>query len=169
MGAATGLSAAATGLSAAGSLDTAFTNAGNQRQQAQSTAQFDEFKANQLQDAAQYGMAKASETDQFLRQKTTSMLGNLMAVSAAANVDPTSPTGNAILARTQGQSDQQRSIQVGNLNAQAAQDASESYQYTDAARATLNQAYANSSSSIFGGVLGGLGSLAKGLSGISFG
>ena len=169
MGVASGLSAAATGLGTLGGLNTASTNAQNQIQQGQQTAQMDEFRATQLQDAAKFGQAKASETDAFLRDRTMKMLGNIMAVSASANVGGDSPTGAAIAARTQGQEDQQRSIKVGDLQAQSAEDLSESGMYTNAARDTLNRAYANANADETGGILGGLGSLAKGLAGISFG
>ncbi len=163
------LSLAATGLGAIGKIDQGFNSASNQIQQGNQTAQMDEYRATQLADAAQFGKAQAAETDQYMRQKLTMQLGNMMAIGASANTESTSPTGQAILNRTQGQSDQERAIRVGNLDAQAAESQSESAVYTTAAQETLNSAYANSDNSILSGFLGAGGSLLSGISGLKFG
>lgn len=163
------LSIAATGLSAGGKVMSGFTQASNQIQAGTQTADMDQFKSQQLSDAAQYGKAQADQTDAFMRQRVMATLGTQSAIRASANTEAGSPTGLAIAARTQGQGDQQRAIKVGDLDAQAAESQSESASYSTAAQQTLNAAYANSSTSILGGFLGAGGSLFTGLSGLKFG
>jgi hypothetical protein len=169
MGAAAGLSLAATGLGVGGKLLSGSTASSNAIQQGTQAAQMDDYKATQLSDAAQFGQAQASQTDMFLKTKLMNQMGTMMAIGAAANTESNSPTNQALLARAQGQGQQQQAVQVGNLDAQAAVDQSESGQYATAAQQTLNSAYANSGSDILGGVLGGLGSVFSGISGLKFG
>lgn len=154
MGVAGALSLAATGLSAFGKYDST-------EQQAQSQAEMDEFRAQQLQNQAEYGRAQANQTDAFLRGQLMRQIATQGAINASANIDPSSPTALAIGARTQGQGDQQRAIKVGDILAQASEDQTESGMYTQAAQRTLNDAQG-------GGILGLLGSGLSALSGLKF-
>lgn len=88
----------------------------------QSKAAADEFKAQQLQTQAEYGQVKANQTSTQMQQQLSDILGNISAVRAAANVDPNSPTSDALLARNEAKGEQQRQIAVNNVNAQVAAD-----------------------------------------------
>ena len=168
MGAAGALSVAATGLGAAGKISSGFTAASNAIQQGDQAAEMDQFRAGQLADASEYGKAQANQTDSIMRQNLVATLGNMMAVRASANTAGDSPTGQAILNATQGQADRSRAIRVGNLYAQSAESANEATIYTTNAQQTLNSAYANAGTDQLNGILGGVGSLFTGLSGLKF-
>ena len=159
---------AATGLGAFGKLDSGFIQGANQRAQAEQQAQGEEFKAQQLANEGTMGQAQASQTDAFMRQQTMTTLAHMRSVGASANTDSASPTNLALNAREQGQGDQARSIKVGDITAQAAEDKAESGLYTTAAQQQLNDAFANSSNSILGGFLGAGQSLLSGISGLKF-
>lgn len=167
--AASPLSFASAGLSGFGKIFSGYTQADQQIQSGTQQSQMDAFQAQQLANAADYSYTQASQTDTIMRQQLQKMLGGMMATRASANTAPESPTGAAILSATQGQGDQQRNIQVGNLAAQAAQQQADSGFYTSAAQQTLQDAYANAGNSILGGFLGAGGSVLSGMSGLKFG
>ena len=55
-------------------------------------------------------------------QKLNTTLGNIESVRAAANADPNSPTGVALMEQSESRSDSQRMAAVGSLRAQSAED-----------------------------------------------
>src|SRR4029450_3782393 len=63
--------------------------------QSQGVAAATEFQAAKLEQAAVYGELKAVQTGGAMTRSLNQTLGNMDAVRAAANTDPTSPTGNA--------------------------------------------------------------------------
>jgi hypothetical protein len=109
----------------------------------------DNAQADRLDRQAEYGRAAAAETDAQLRENLNVSLGNIDAVRAAQNTDPTSPTTAALRDRTAYIGDRARSIQVGNLNAQADQNESDA----DYLRQAGSFALSNSRVAALSGVL----------------
>jgi hypothetical protein len=109
--AASGMSLAATGLQAYGDYEKGVGNKAG-----------DEFRAAQLEQAAQYGELKAKQTGAQLTRNLNITLGNIDAVRAAARTDPTSPTGAAVRDYTEQVGTEQRGIEVSNILAQVRQN-----------------------------------------------
>jgi hypothetical protein len=142
-GAASGLSLASTGFQAFGSVESGM-----------GTQAADDYKGEQLQQAATYGELKATQTNSQLTQNLNMTLGNIDAVRAAGHTDPTSPTGAAVRNQIEGIGTEKKNIQVDSINAQAQED--------EANAAYLRQA---GSQALLGGVLGAGGDVLKGLAG----
>lgn len=117
------MSAAATGLQMAG-------------QVAQGAAQADAYgaKADAAATAAEYGRAKAYATNSAMQEDLRATLGNIMAVRAAAGTNPSSPTGQAVMANVRGDSNRDRKTAVGNIRAQASQNDRAASVYAKAGR-----------------------------------
>jgi hypothetical protein len=90
-----------------------------------------------------------------LRDELATTLGNIDVVRAAANVDPLSPTGQAIRAKEQEVSDRQRTITVGNIREQADEKEREARYRKTAGKYALA-----------GGIAGGTSRLLKGVGGM---
>jgi hypothetical protein len=153
-----GFSIAAAGFSAYG-----------QVQQAKGVQAGDEARASQLSRAAERGRTAAAQTSAQMSEDLNTTLGNIAAVRAAANIDPTSPTTAAILDRQEYVGDRARNISVENLMAQADEnDASARYmreagafalsQGKLGAFATMLKAFGGASGSSSFGLPGGGGS-----------
>jgi hypothetical protein len=138
------LSLASMGFSAAGSLESA-----------KGTASADQYKAAELDRAAQYGELKATQTNAQLTRNLSITLGNIDAVRAAARTDPTSPTGAAVRDFTEQTETERKNIQVDSILAQARQ--------SEADAAYLRSA---SSDALLGGELGAGSALLKGVAGL---
>lgn len=82
----------------------------------------DDMRAAQLESAAERGRVAAAQTGAQLTEQLNTTLGNIEAVRAAANTDPTSPTGAAIMERQQFLGNRQKNIAVENLLAQASEN-----------------------------------------------
>jgi hypothetical protein len=82
----------------------------------------DEFKADRAERAAQFGEMQATLTDTTMRENLNTTLGNIETIRAAANADPTSPTGAVLLEHSEELSDRQRMAAVGTQRTQAADD-----------------------------------------------
>jgi hypothetical protein len=113
-----------------------------------------DYQANKLRVSAEYARGAAKETDAQMRENLNLQLQNIDAVRAAANIDPTSPTTAALKDRTAMIGDRSRSIQVGNIMAQAAQNEADA-NYTEQAG---KFAY---SMDILGGATNAAGTLSK--------
>ena len=122
---------------------------------AQGQASGAEFQAAQAQRAAEYGKIAADQTDTRMRQDLGTTLANIAAVRASANTDSSSPTQAAILSRVSEQQDEARKQRLNNINAQVTSDEGAAAFY----RSSANNA-------IFGGVLGGVGTIIGGLGGL---
>lgn len=85
----------------------------------------------------------ANETDTQLREELGRTLGQIQAIRAAANTDGSSPTAIAIEDEETRQSDRQRRIKVGNLNAQASQYGADAEYYGYAGGQALQTGYLN--------------------------
>lgn len=130
--------------------------------QAQGTNAADQARADQLSRAAERGRTAAVQTGAQMTEDLNTTLGNIAAVRAAANIDPTSPTTAAVLGRQEFVGERAKDIQVENLLAQA--------QENDASAAYMRQAGAYALSQ---GKLGAfatlLGAGGKGITGAGFG
>lgn len=113
-----------------------------------------DFQAGKLERAAEYGRLAGTQADAQMQENLNNQLSNIDAVRAAANIDPTSPTTAALKDRTAMIGDRTRSIQVGNIIAQAQQN--------EADAAYLHQAGSFAlSMGALGGVTNAAGQLAK--------
>jgi hypothetical protein len=93
--------------------------------------------AIQADRAAKAGRIAADQTNATLRDELQSVFGNIMTQRAAANVDPNSPTTQAILAAEGEESDKQRVTKVRNIIAQADSDTQAAAFYRKAGKAAL--------------------------------
>lgn len=112
------------------------------------TSNADKFKADTLDQAAQYGELKASQTNAQMTRNLSITLGNIDAVRAAARNDPTSPTGAAVRDYAEDFGTNQKNIKVDSIMAQAQQD--------EAQAAYMRSA---SSTALLGGAIKGGGDL----------
>lgn len=81
-----------------------------------------DYKAARLEQAARFGKVQAAQTDAQLSEQLNTTLGNIDAVRAAANIDPTSPTSAAIRDKQEFVSDRARTTSVNNILRQSAQN-----------------------------------------------
>lgn len=146
---------ATAGVGAALSLASVGLSAAGQYSQAQGTSAADQFKAEQLDQAAQYGELKAVQTNAQMTRNLSMTLGNIDAVRAAAHTDPTSPTGAAVRDYVETTGTEQKDITVNNITQQARMDEANA-QY-------LRQA---SSTALLGGDLSIAATLLKGAAGL---
>lgn len=102
--------------------------------------------------AAQLGLIKGEQTSAFMRDELNTTLSNIDVVRSAANADPMSPTALAVKEREREVGDRQRRVAVGNINAQAQEDAASAMYRREAGRTAL-----------LGGFLGAGGKIGKGI------
>jgi hypothetical protein len=114
------------------------------------TANADEYQAEKLRVAAQYGDLKAAQTGGQMARNLNTTLGNIDAVRAAANDSPMSPTGVAFRNNQEEIGNENRQITVNSILQQSMQERSDAAYYQSAA-----------SSALTGGVLGAVGGLAS--------
>lgn len=129
---------------------------------AKGTAAGDQFKAAELDRAAQYGELKATQTSGQLTRNLSMTLGNIDAIRAAAHDDPTSPTGAAVRDYAEKIGTDQKTIQVDSILAQLQQqEADAAYMRKSASDALLSGDIA-AGADILKGIGGSLGSLGGG-------
>jgi hypothetical protein len=121
---------------------------------AQGTATANEYQAAKLENAAKYGELKAVQTSAQMSRSLNTTLGNIEAVRAAARVDPTSPTGAAIMEDQSNIGTEQRMITVNSILQQSRQDRSDAAYYRSAA-----------SNALFAGAISAGAGIAKGIAG----
>lgn len=148
---------AALPIAAVASVASAGFSAAGQYEQAQGTSAADQFKAEQLDQAAQYGELKATQTSAAMTRNLVTTLGNIDAVRAAAHTDPTSPTGSAVRENVEELGNEQRGIKVAGIEQQARMD-EDSAAYM---RTASDQALLGGDLSIAGTLLKGVGGLGK--------
>ena len=90
--------------------------------EAQGTSTADQFKAQQLDEAATYGELKAQQTNAQLTRNLSISLGNIDAVRAAARADPSSPSGAAVRDYVENTGTTNKNIDVDSITEQARQD-----------------------------------------------
>jgi hypothetical protein len=126
-GGATGLSLASAGFKVAGDYLSS-----------RGTAAGDVFKAEELEQHAQYGALKATQTNAQMTRNLSITLGHIDAVRAAAHTDPTSPTGAAVRGTFEQAGVEKKDIAVENILQQVRQDeADAAYQRKSASDALL--------------------------------
>lgn len=146
------LSGGGGGASAAGgmSLASAGLSAYSTILSSEGTADADEYQSAKLQSAAAYGDLKAVQTGGQMTRNLNTTLGNIDAVRAAANADPSSPTGAAYRDNQESIGNTQRGIAVDSLTAQATQQRNDAAYYQSAA-----------SNALFAGGIGAAAGIAK--------
>lgn len=149
---------AAVALPVALSVASAGLQAGSQYEAAQGQAAADQFKAQQLEEAAKYGELKAKQTGAAMTRNLVTTLGNIDAVRAAAHTDPTSPTGAAVRQNVEDRLTNEKQIKVASIEQQARMDESNAQFMREA-----------SDKALLGGDLSIAGTLLKAGSGMSFG
>jgi len=127
-GASAGMSLAATGFKMLGDYTTSRAEAGAER-----------FKAEELEQQAQYGELKAKQTNAQMTQRLAVTLGHVDAVRAAAHTDPSSPTGAAVRGMREELGEEAKGITVENILQQARTDqADAAYMRSQASNALLS-------------------------------
>lgn len=106
-----------------------------------------EYKSAKAKKAAEYARVAASQTDAQMRENLNTQLANIDAIRAAGHADPNSPTSIAIKDRTSMIGDRSRSIQVGNIMAQAAQDEADAQYFKEAGDFALKMGYMSGATS----------------------
>lgn len=139
-----GLSFGATALPAVGSIVGAI-----------GQSQADQYKASELQLAAQEGEVKATQTNAQLTQRLNMTLGNIDAVRAASHDDPSSPTGAAVRGEVEATDTNKKNIQVDSILEQSSMDESQAAYLRNASSVAL----------LSGGIGAGAG-LMKGAAGL---
>ena len=127
-GAGAGLSLAATGFKMLGDLTSA-----------KATSAGDIFKAEELEQQAQYGELKATQTNAQMTRNLNKTLEHIDAVRAAAHTDPSSPTGAAVRGEMEAQGEMRKGITVENILQQTRMDeANAAYARSQASNALLS-------------------------------
>lgn len=124
---------------------------------AEGEAASQEFMAARDKRSAELGRLKAGQTDAQLREELNTTLANIQVTRAAANTDPLSPTGLAILENESRISDRARNIKVASIRAQASEDDASAAYRLEAAKTARLAGYLGAG----GKALKGLGSLGK--------
>lgn len=118
----------------------------------QGTATADTYQAQRLDVAAQYGDLKASQTAAAMTRNLNTTLGNIDAVRAAANADPTSPTGAAFRDNQEAIGTTNKTIAVDSIEAQADQDRTDAAYYRTASSNALLSGDISAGAGIFSAI-----------------
>lgn len=117
---------------------------------AQGTATADQFQADRLETAAKYGDLKADQTQGQMTRNLNNVLQNISAIRAAANTDPSSPTGAAVHDYQEDIGTEQRNITVNSIKAQSQQQRSDAAYYRQASSDALLSGNISAAAGIFG-------------------
>ncbi len=90
--------------------------------QGKAKAQGDEFQAQASENAAIGGQIKAAQTSTALHQNLMQTLSNIQSMRAAGGTEDSSPTGSAILNRTNALGQQDINRKVGNILEQSQEE-----------------------------------------------
>jgi len=159
------ISLASVGLGAFGDISKGQGQANADRLNATGVAAGDEFKAAELDRAAQYGELKASQTAGQLTRNLNITLGNIDAIRSAAHADPSSPTGAAIRDYTEQTGTEQKDIEVSSIQEQARQDEADAAYLRYAANQALLTGDVGASSAIMSGYISAGSDVLKGIGG----
>ena len=143
-GAGAGLSLAATGFKMLGDLTKA-TSAG------------DIFKAEELEQQAQYGELKATQTNAQMTRNLNKTLEHIDAVRAAAHTDPSSPTGAAVRGEYEYEGTEKKNITVANIEQQVRMDEANAAYLRSAAANAITAGDISAAGDFFSGLSGALG------------
>jgi hypothetical protein len=86
------------------------------------TAAADVFRAEELEQQAQFGELKATQTNAQMTRNLAITLGHMDAVRAASHADPTSPTGAAVRGTMEEIGTEKKDITVENILQQTRMD-----------------------------------------------
>jgi len=99
----------------------------------------DVYKSELLEQQAEYGRLKATQTNAQLTRNLAISLGHLDAVRAASHVDPFSPTGAAVRGEMEATGQERKGITVENIMQQTRMDeANAAYMRSQASNALLS-------------------------------
>jgi hypothetical protein len=118
------------------------------------TAAGDVFKAQELEQQAQYGELKATQTNAQLTRNLAITLGHVDAVRAAAHTDPTSPTGAAVRGEMEEVGTEKKGIAVENIMNQVRMDEANAAYLRSAASNALLAGDISMAGDLFGGAAG---------------
>lgn len=110
------------------------------------------YQADRMEKAAEYGDLKATQTSAQMTRNLNTTLGNIDAVRAAANTDPTSPTGVAVRDYAEDIGNEQRFITVSGIEAQANQSRADAAYYRKASESALLTGGISAAAGVFKGV-----------------
>ena len=111
----------------------------------------DQYRAAQLDQAAQYGELRAVQYGGQATRNLNITLGNIDATRAAAHDDPTSPTGAAVRGYAEAVGTEDKNIQVDSLTAQAQQSESDAAYLRYAGNQALLSGNLGATSALMGG------------------
>jgi hypothetical protein len=120
--------------------------------QAQGVESADDYQAQKLEQAATYGDLKAVQTNGQMTRALNQTLGNIDAIRAAANADPTSPTGAAVRDNAEMIGTDQKNITVDSITAQANQQRADAAYYRDAGNRAMLSGYISGGAQILKGL-----------------
>ena len=127
-GAAGGMSLAATGFKMLGDYTSSRAEAGA-----------DVYKSEVLEQQAEYGRLKATQTNAQMTKNLAITLGHVDAVRAAMHTDPTSPTGAAVRGEMEATGEMRKGITVENILQQTRMDeANAAYMRSQSSNALLS-------------------------------
>jgi hypothetical protein len=126
------------------------------------TEQADIYKAEVLEQQAQYGELKATQTNAQMTRNLAITLGHIDAVRAAAHTDPTSPTGAAVRGMTEEIGTQKKGIAVENILQQVRMDEANAAYMRNAAGNALLAGDVQMAGDLFSGLAGASQSLTPG-------
>lgn len=109
-------------------------------------------QAARAERAAQFGKVNANLTDATMREELNTTLGNIDAIRAFGNIDPTSPTTQAFEDIQSKRSDRQRTAAVLGQRQQAADDEASAQYLRQAGNYALMQSYVGAGAKVFGGI-----------------
>jgi hypothetical protein len=115
------------------------------------TAAADIYTAQELEQQAQYGELKATQTNAQMTQRLAITLGHIDAVRAAAHTDPTSPTGVAVRGEREMLGTEAKGITVENILQQSRMDEAQAAYMRSAASNALLSGDINMAATAFGG------------------
>ena len=103
------------------------------------TAAAEKFRAEELEQQAQYGDLKAQQTNAQMTKNLAITLGHIDAVRSAMHTDPTSPTGAAVRGEIEATGEMKKEITVENILQQSRTDeANAAYMRSAASNALLS-------------------------------
>jgi hypothetical protein len=120
------------------------------------TAAADVFRAQELEQQAQYGELKATQTNAQMTRNLAITLGHLDAIRASAHTDPSSPTGAAIRGFKEERGTEAKDITVENILQQSRMDEANAAYMRSAASNALLAGDINMLGTAFGAAAGAL-------------
>lgn len=113
----------------------------------------DKFQAAELEQEAQYGQLRATQTNSAMTRNLSNTLANIDAVRAARH-DPASPTGAAVRGQTEFLGNVQKGVQVQNIMDQSYMDEQGAAYLRSAASSAMLGGDAGAGAGIFKGLMG---------------